>query len=140
MAETLVDLLATNLSETFYPTTVAARNQTVTLLEVKSFIHEHLHDPQLSVWMIAKALNISKSYLHLLFRGENTTVSQYIWDLRLEKCRADLVNLLHRRRTITDIAFAWGFNSSTHFCRLFKERYGLSARAYRSIGLARAWD
>jgi AraC-like DNA-binding protein len=140
VAETLVDLLATNLSETFYPATATARSQAVTLLEVKSFIHEHLHDPQLSVWMIAKALNISKSYLHLLFRDENTTVSQYIWDMRLEKCRADLVNLLYRDRTITDIAFAWGFNNSPHFCRLFKERYGLSARAYRSIGLARAWD
>ncbi|MBI1880816.1 MAG: helix-turn-helix domain-containing protein [Chloroflexi bacterium] len=131
VAETLVDLLATNLSETFYPATAAARSQAVTLLEVKSYIHEHLHDPQLSVWMIAKALNISKSYLHLLFRGENTTVSQYIWDLRLEKCRADLANPLHRHQTITEIAFAWGFNSSTHFSRMFKERYGLPARAYR---------
>jgi AraC-like DNA-binding protein len=130
VAETLVDLLATNLSETFYPATAAARSQAVTLLEVKSFIHEQLHDPELAVWMIAKALNISKSYLHLLFRDENTTVSQYIKDLRLEKCRADLANPLYRHRTITDIAFAWGFNSSTHFSRLFKERYGLSARAY----------
>jgi AraC-like DNA-binding protein len=78
--------------------------------------------------MIAQALNISKSYLHLLFRGENTTISQYIWDLRL---RSDLANPLHRHQTITEIAFAWGFNSSTHFSRMFKERYGLSARAYR---------
>jgi AraC-like DNA-binding protein len=67
----------------------------------------------------------------LLFQGENNTVNRYIWDLRLEKCRADLANPLHRHRTITEIAFAWGFNNSTHFSRIFKERFGLSARAYR---------
>jgi AraC-like DNA-binding protein len=131
LAETLVDLLATTLSESLCPAKAVTRNQAVTLLEVKSFIHQHLADPKLSSHMIAKALNISKSYLYLLFQGENTTVNRYIWDLRLEKSRADLANPLHRHRTITEIAFAWGFNNSTHFSRMFKERFGLSARAYR---------
>jgi AraC-like DNA-binding protein len=132
LAETLVDLLATNLREVFSSGKTVTRNQAVTLLEVKSFIHRHLADPKLSACMIAEALNISKSYLYLLFQGEHTTLNRYIWDLRLEKCRADLANPLHSHRTITEIAFAWGFNNSTHFSRLFKERYGLSARAYRS--------
>ena len=101
------------------------------LLEAKSFIQRHLTNPNLSVFMIANAINISKSYLYLLFQGEGITVNRYIWDLRLEKCRADLANPLHSHRTITEIAFAWGFNNSTHFSRLFKERYGLSARAFR---------
>jgi AraC-like DNA-binding protein len=131
LAETLVDLLATNLRENFYPGRAAARNHAVMLLEAKSFIHQHLADPSLSAVVVAQALHISKSYLYLLFQGENTTVDRYIWDMRLEKCRADLANPLHSHRTITEIAFAWGFNNSTHFSRLFKERYGLSARAYR---------
>jgi AraC-like DNA-binding protein len=131
LAETLVDLLATNLRETLYPARGTPRNQAVMLLEVKSFIHQHLADPSLSASMIARALNISKSYLYLLFQGENTTLDRYIWDLRLEKCRADLANPLNGHRTITEIAFGWGFNNSTHFSRLFKERYGLSARSYR---------
>ena len=46
----------------------------MTLQEVKSFIHQHLADPKLSSCIIAKALNISKSYLYLLFQRENTTV------------------------------------------------------------------
>ena len=131
LAETLVDLLATNLRETLCPAKAVARNRAVALLEVKSFIHQHLADPTLSSFAIAEALNISKSYLYLLFQDENTTVNRTIWDLRLEKCRADLANPLHSHRTITEIAFTWGFNNSTHFSRLFKDRYGLSARAYR---------
>jgi AraC-like DNA-binding protein len=131
LAETLVDLLATNLRETLCPAKAVARNRAVALLEIKSFIHQHLADPNLSSFTIAEALNISKSYLYLLFQGENTTVNRTIWDLRLEKCRADLANPLHSHRTITEIAFAWGFNNSTHFSRLFKDHYGVSARAYR---------
>jgi AraC-like DNA-binding protein len=131
LAETLVDLLATNLRETLCPAKAVAPNRAVALLEVKSFIHQHLADPTLSSFAIAEALNISKSYLYLLFQDENTTVNRTIWDLRLEKCRADLANPLHSHRTITEIAFTWGFNNSTHFSRLFKDRYGLSARAYR---------
>ncbi|NOZ42961.1 MAG: helix-turn-helix domain-containing protein, partial [Alphaproteobacteria bacterium] len=30
-----------------------------------------------------------------------------------------------------DIAFVWGFNSMTHFSRVFKERYGASPRCFR---------
>lgn len=131
LAEILVDLLATNLRETLCPAKPTAKNQTVMLMEAKSFIHQHLADPNLSAYMIAAALNISKSYLYLLFQGEDTTVNRYIWDLRLEKCRADLANPLNRHRTITEIIFAWGFNNSAHFSRMFKDRYGLSARSYR---------
>ena len=131
LAETLVDLVATNLSQSLGPTRTAAKSQAVTLLEVKAYIHQHLADAHLSSFSIAKALNISKSYLYSLFQGEDTTVNRYIWDLRLEKSRADLANPLHSHRTITEIAFAWGFNNSTHFSRMFKDRFGLSAREYR---------
>jgi AraC family transcriptional regulator, positive regulator of tynA and feaB len=126
LAEILVELLATNLRETLCPAIAAARNQAVMLMAAKSFIHRRLGDTTLSVSMIAESLNISKSYLHLLFQGENTTVNRYIWDLRLEKCREDLANPLHRHRKINEIALAYGFSNITHFSRLFKEHYGLS--------------
>jgi AraC family transcriptional activator of tynA and feaB len=133
LAEILVELLATNLRETLCPAIAAGRNQTVMLLAAKSFIHRRLGDTTLSVSMIAKSLNISKSYLYLLFQGEDTTVNRYIWDLRLEKCREDLANPLHRHRKISEIALAYGFSNITHFSRLFKEHYGLSPRAYRQL-------
>jgi AraC-like DNA-binding protein len=134
LATTLMDLLVSNLSELIVDSRSCAHPQAVLLVEVKSFIHYHLSDPELSVDMIARHLNLSKSYIHQIFRGEDTTVSRYIWDLRLEKCRADLIDPCHRYQSITDIVFGWGFNNSSHFCRLFKEHYGLSARDYRHDG------
>ncbi|MEP7101777.1 MAG: helix-turn-helix domain-containing protein, partial [Burkholderiales bacterium] len=34
------------------------------------------------------------------------------------------------------IAFAWGFNSSAHFCRLFKAHFGVSPRDFQRRELA----
>jgi AraC-like DNA-binding protein len=132
LAETLLDLIVANLREYFSPNETGSRNGTITLLEIKSFIHEQLSNPQLSVDLIANKLNLSKSYLHFLFKEEEITVSRYIWDMRLEKCRNALADIRQINRSITDIAFAWGFNSVTHFSSAFKTRFGLSPRAYRN--------
>jgi len=92
--------------------------------KIKDFIAANLHDPDLSIDAIAVALNCSKRYLHMAFASEGTTIARYIWMARLENCRRDLERA--RRGTVTDIAFSWGFNSSSHFSRLFKERFGIS--------------
>ena len=38
-------------------------------------------------------------------------------------------------RTITDIAFSWGFNNGTHFSRVFREHAGLSPSEFRQAAL-----
>jgi AraC-like DNA-binding protein len=92
--------------------------------KIKDYIGTNLHDPDLCIDGIASAFNCSKRYLHMAFACEGTTIARYIWSVRLEKCRRDLESA--RRGTVTDIAFSWGFNSSSHFSRLFKERYGVT--------------
>jgi AraC-like DNA-binding protein len=34
--------------------------------------------------------------------------------------------------TVTDVAYAVGFNSLSYFCRCFQEAYGVTPAAYRS--------
>ena len=51
---------------------------------------------------------------------------------RLEECAMQLRDPIWARRTITEIAFSWGFNNATHFARVFREKYGLSPRDYRA--------
>ena len=82
--------------------------------------------------MIANALHLSKGYVHFLFQMEALTVSRYIWDLRLEKCRTALADAAQAHRSVSDIAYAWGFNSLSHFSHTFKSRFGVSPRDYRS--------
>ena len=43
-------------------------------------------------------------------------------------------------RTITDIAFSWGFQNSTHFSRRFKDEFGLSPHEFRNEACLTAQD
>ena len=100
---------------------------------IKSFIAENLNDPMLSLSRVAQAIGCSKRYLHKLFDDEAETLNTYIWHSRLERIRQDLANPVLFQRSITEIAFGWGFNSSTHFSRSFRETYGVSPSVYRLL-------
>lgn len=99
---------------------------------IKAYIDEHLRDPDLSTDRIAHHFGLSTRTVQTLFAGDNETVSAYVRHQRLEGCRHQLIDPLWRRRGITEVAFGWGFNDATHFARLFRERYGMSAREYRN--------
>lgn len=96
---------------------------------IKSFINTRLRDPRLSIDQIANQCNCTKRNLHKVFAEEGTTISQYLWRRRLEACRRDLDNPDFADKSITDIAYSWGFSSSTHFSRTFKEAFGVSPRS-----------
>jgi AraC-like DNA-binding protein len=42
-----------------------------------------------------------------------------------------MIAAAQRGRTVTAIAFDHGFNSPTHFGRVFRARYGMTPREYR---------
>jgi AraC family transcriptional activator of tynA and feaB len=99
--------------------------------QIQRFIADNLHDPELSLDQISSALARTKRYLHMSFAAEGTTIAQYIWAARLEKCRSELEKCTDPGKTITDIAYSWGFSSSAHFSRVFKKRFGVAPTAVR---------
>jgi AraC-like DNA-binding protein len=102
---------------------------------IHGYICSHLRDPELSIAHIAAAINCTKRYVHKIFQTDATTVSDQIWRMRLARCREDLCNPAYAGRSITDIAFSWGFNSSAHFSRTFKQEFGVCPRYLRkSLG------
>ncbi|WP_407050565.1 helix-turn-helix domain-containing protein [Methyloraptor flagellatus] len=92
------------------------------------YAERHLGDGSLDPARIAAAHAVSVRYLHLVFAEQGTTVGRWIRERRLANCRRDLVRA-GAGVTITEIAFRWGFNDMAHFSRLFKARFGVSARA-----------
>ncbi len=108
------------------------------LATVKDHIHANLGNPDLSPVLIAQAKRVSLRYLHALFEGEGTTVQQYIIRQRLIRCRRELENPKMAGRTITDIAYGWGFQNSPHFSRRFKAEFGVSPQAFRADLIAGA--
>lgn len=95
------------------------------LYRAKALVEENLHDPGLNPEKIARALKISVRYLQELFREEDTTVSNWIWSRRLEKCRQDLSDPLLAGKSISQIAFGWGFSDFSHFSHRFKAAFSI---------------
>src|ERR1700722_20267326 len=122
VAESLIDLLLLPLREAdkafdrIGPEAMYVRAQ--------AFIREHLRDPDLCIDQISASLGCTKRYLHMLFSERGITVSDYIWRARLQHCRQELEN--YGGKTITDVAFSWGFSSSSHFSRVFRKNFGVS--------------
>jgi AraC-like DNA-binding protein len=102
--------------------------------QIKACARARLRDPGLTVAAIAAALHTSVSTLHRAFAGEPCSTAEWIWAQRLDAVRADLCNPTLRHRTISDIAFSWGFVDASHFSRAFKARFGCTAREVRQAG------
>ena len=99
---------------------------------VKAYIDDHLSDSDLSIAKLAAATGCTKRYLHMIFHSEDVSISDYILKLRLERCRQELLNPACAHKSITDIAYSWGFNNSNHFSRCFKRAFGVPPRHTRS--------
>ncbi len=100
-------------------------------LRIINYIEAHLGDPDLTPMRVADACKMTARYLHHLFSQESETVARYILRRRLEECSRALKLPTQQARTVTSIAFDFGFNSPTHFGRVFRARYGVTPREYR---------
>jgi AraC-like DNA-binding protein len=75
----------------------------------------------------------------MLFQRSDMTVSGWVLDRRLHACKQALTDPAYNRQRISEIAFRWGFNSTSHFCRAFKEKYGASpGDVRRTVGVGPA--
>ena len=101
---------------------------------IRSYIEEHLSDPDLSLEGIARNLNVSKRSLHRAVQEGSDSIHELIWHNRLQNCLGDLLDPAKDYLSIGDIAHSWGFKNLTHFSRAFRDRFGASARDVRRMG------
>ena len=98
------------------------------IAKAKEFIREHQAE-NLSLGQVAKAVNTSTFYFCKMFKkitGVNFT--DYESRVRIEKAK-DL--LLNPNLRVSEIAYEVGFQSLTHFNRVFKRILGQSPTEYR---------
>ena len=132
VAQYTLDLIALSLSAATgsdKPARSAARS--LAAANLRAFIEMRLSDTALDPSSAAGGAGISVRYANALLADEGTSLLRLIQTRRLDQCGRALANPLQRHRTISEIAFAWGFSDLTHFGRLFKKRFGVSPRAYR---------
>jgi len=88
-------------------------------------------DPDLASGEIAHRLGVSLRLLQKVFAERGETVMGRLWEERVNRAARLLSAPGATDRSITDIAFACGFNDSSHFGRVFAERMGLAPSRWR---------
>ena len=95
----------------------------------KQFIQDHQSE-DLTLGQVSKSVNTSTYYFCKLFkRATGLHFTQYLARVRIEKAKNLLLNPNLR---ISEIAFEIGFQSLTHFNRVFKRLIGQSPTDYRN--------
>ncbi len=102
------------------------------LRAIKADVGRHLCEPWLCVDKIAMSHGISPRYVRKLFQEEQTTFSDYVLTMRLERSLRLLRNPANAVSTIASIAHECGFNDLSYFNRTFRRRYGLTPSDFRN--------
>ena len=99
------------------------------LMRAIAMMEENLEEPPATA-DIAQALGISTRQLERLFgRFLNSSPRHYMMEMRLHRARNLLVQT---DQSITEIAMACGFRSSSHFSRVYRDHFGRSPISQRT--------
>ena len=94
------------------------------LLRLKAAIEGALYDHTLKPVNAAAAAGISVRYANELLAEEGTSLERFIVYRRLQRCHQSLVDPAQARRTVSEIAYSYGFSDLSHFTRRFKAEFG----------------
>lgn len=98
-----------------------------------AYIDGSLADPELTATRVADAQTVSRRRLdQIMVEATGGSLSSHIWLRRLEQAASDLRDDRFASKTVTQIAFAAGFEDVAHFTRAFKRRYRMPPRDWRN--------
>jgi AraC-like DNA-binding protein len=118
--------------EITYRPVVLDKPETALWERITGYIARNYSDPELSINGCCSEVGITSKRLASLFRQNcGCTFKQYVNRIRLHEARR---LLLEEDEQITAIFLAVGFNSSSHFNRLFVREYGESLSTLRKRG------
>lgn len=141
VADATMGLLAAALAERGHGDgggdSCTARMEAYHCARIKNFVRAHLCSPDLNVAVIAQGVGLSQGHIHRLFAKEAMPLMQWVWSERLRHCYRDLASTRRRSgRSISSVAYRWGFNNAAHFSRSFRKCFGMAPREVRGQAAA----
>jgi AraC family transcriptional regulator, positive regulator of tynA and feaB len=93
-------------------------------------VDENFRDVAFQSSNMAAALGVSARYLQMVFAQAGSTPSRFLLERRLDAV-ASRLRCVDTALRITDVALECGFSDLSYFSRMFRRRFGMSARAFR---------
>ncbi len=106
--------------------------------QITQHMRRHFADPDLSAEDVARAVGISRRYLHKLFTEAGRSFRTELVNLRIEACLKVFADEKQAGKTIADVAFAAGYTDISQFNRHFRRIHGETPSTARRDLAARA--
>jgi AraC-like DNA-binding protein len=107
--------------------------RSLVLVNVRAAIEARLTNPTLDPKTVAAAAGVSVRYANAVLSEDGMSIMRLIRARRLERCRRALEDPSQRHRTVSEIAYGWGFSDMTHFGRSFRAAFGSLPGEYRRL-------
>jgi AraC-like DNA-binding protein len=99
------------------------------LQSVIQSIEQHLEESEFDLEQLSTALNMSKSTLHRKIKTiTGFTPLDFVRNIKMKRA---CMMLLTRRLTISEVAYAVGFNDPKYFTKCFKNEFGITPSEYQ---------
>jgi AraC-like DNA-binding protein len=135
-----LDLIALSFADMGGAEPKVSSSQAVVSMKVRAAIESRLADPALDSHAVAATARISVRYANEVLAREGTSIARLIRARRLQRCRRALHDPTQARRTVSEIAYGWGFTDMTHFGRSFKAAFDMLPSDFRaSAGTQRSF-
>jgi AraC-like DNA-binding protein len=99
--------------------------------QIGGHLRRHFADPELSAADVARAVGVSRRYLHRLYAEAGRSFREELIALRIAACLAAFRDGAQADRTIAEIAYAAGYADISQFNRHFRRLNGETPSALR---------
>jgi AraC-like DNA-binding protein len=95
---------------------------------IQKYVDEHFSEPDFTLDLLGSRLRYNKKYLSTVFKKNvGVGIVEYLHSVRVQHA----CTMLHQGfSSVCDVAFRCGYSDAQYFSKVFKNRIGMSPRAY----------
>ncbi|KRE49095.1 AraC family transcriptional regulator [Paenibacillus sp. Soil724D2] len=119
----IVDMIEEN------KTSLAALKNSKVIEEVKQYLQQHYHDPNLSLEIVSDQVGLTSGYIGKMFKSMvGTSFNDHVTHIRMEQAKTLLAGTSD---TVAQIGEQVGIYNVSYFSTLFKKKYGVTPSRFR---------